>query len=244
MPRKPRVNLAGVAAHIIQRGNNRQVIFACDDDMRVYLTWLKDYAKQFEVSLHSWVLMTNHVHLLCTPGSATALSAMMQAVGRRYVQYFNRSYKRSGTLWEGRFRSCLVQEERYLLQLYRYIELNPVRAGMVDDPANYSWSSYQGNGLGKTIAMLTPHSSYLRLGHTDKERQHNYRDLFKYQIDGQLIDDIRKATNKGLALGNERFIAEIEHLTGTRLQAAKRGRRTGWRKTNASAGLPKSSGSV
>ena len=148
MPRKPRVSLAGVSEHIIQRGNNRQVIFASDDDMKAYVTWLRDYAEQFEVAIHAWVLMTNHVHLLCTPNSPSAISQMMQSVGRRYVQYFNRSYKRSGALWEGRFRSCLVQEETYLLKLYRYIELNPVRAGMVDDPADYSWSSYQGNGLG------------------------------------------------------------------------------------------------
>ncbi len=149
MPRKPRVSLAGVPEHIIQRGNNRQAIFACDDDMTVYRTWLKDYSEQLGVAIHAWVLMTNHVHILCTPKTSTAISQMMQSVGRRYVQYFNRAYKRSGTLWEGRFRSCLVQEEAYLLQLYRYIELNPVRAQIVDDPADYIWSSYQSNAFGK-----------------------------------------------------------------------------------------------
>lgn len=134
------------------------------------MTWLKDYAEEFQVEIHAWVLMTNHVHLLCTPATASATSLMMQALGRRYVQYFNRRYKRSGTLWEGRFRSSLVQEEAYLLHLYRYIELNPVRAGMVDDPADYSWSSYQSNALGQSISLLTPHRLYLGLGQTDIER--------------------------------------------------------------------------
>lgn len=133
---------SGVPEHIIQRGNNRQVIFGCEDDMKCYFTWLKEYSKKYDVKVHAWVLMTNHVHLLCTPSSGTAISQMMQSLARMYVMYFNRAYRRTGTLWEGRYKSCLVQEETYLLQLYRYIELNPVRAGMVEDPAEYSWSSY------------------------------------------------------------------------------------------------------
>ena len=234
MPRKPRASLAGVPEHLIQRGNNRQVVFASDEDMKAYVTWLKDYAEEFQVEIHAWVLMTNHVHLLCTPATASATSLMMQALGRRYVQYFNRSYKRSGTLWEGRFRSSLVQEEAYLLHLYRYIELNPVRAGMVDDPADYSWSSYQSNALGQSISLLTPHRLYLGLGQTATERQQCYRDLFRYQVDGELLDDIRKAANKGLVLGNERFVAEVEALTGKELHEKKRGRPAGWRKPRQS----------
>lgn len=156
---------------------------------------------------------------------------MMQSVGRRYVQYFNRTYQRSGTLWEGRFRSCLVQDELYLLQLYRYIELNPVRASMVEDPADYSWSSYQSNALGKNISLLTPHSLYVALGSSAKEIQANYRDLFRNQVEGKLLDDIRKAANKGIVLGNERFIDEVEVLTGKALKSGKRGRPIGWRKT-------------
>ena len=233
MPRKPRVSLPGVSEHIIQRGNNRQIIFASNEDMQAYVTWLADYAQQFEVAVHAWVLMTNHVHLLCTPKSSGAISTMMQSVGRRYVQYFNRRYQRSGTLWEGRFRSCLVQQESYLLQVYRYIELNPVRAGMVTDPADYSWSSYQSNGLGKQTKLLLPHPLYLRLGTTDKERQQHYRALFKHQVEGKLLEDIRKAANKGLVLGNERFVGEVEALTGKPLREGKRGRRIGWRKENA-----------
>ena len=230
MPRKPRVSIAGVPEHLIQRGNNWQVIFASDEDMKAYVTWLKDYAEKFKVAIHAFVLMTNHVHLLCTPGTSAAISLMMQALGRRYVQYFNRSYRRTGTLWEGRFRSSLVQEETYLLQVYRYIELNPVRAGMVDDPADYSWSSYQSNALGKSINLLTPHPLYLALGQTDSERQQHYRDLFRHQVDGELLSDIRKAANKGLILGNERFVLEVEALTGKELHEKKRGRPLGWRK--------------
>ncbi len=130
MPRKPRASAAGVPEHIIQRGNNRQVTFTSEEDMKAYVTWLKEYAKKYEVNIHAWVLMTNHVHLLCTPMTATGISQMMQSLGRMYVMYFNKTYLRSGTLWEGRYRSCLVQEETYLLQVYRYIGIKGVRAGI------------------------------------------------------------------------------------------------------------------
>jgi putative transposase len=232
MPRKLRASAVGVAEHIIQRGNNRQICFATEEDMKAYVTWLKAYAKKYQVAIHAWVLMTNHVHLLCTPSTVTGISQMMQSLGRMYVLYFNRTYRRSGTLWEGRFRSCLVQEETYLLALYRYIELNPVRAGMVDDPAEYSWSSYQCNALGKHTDLLTPHVIYKGLGKNDEERRTSYRTLFASHVDEKLLDDIRKATNKGLALGNEHFIADVQAMTGKRMVEGKRGRPTGWRKGN------------
>ncbi len=148
MARLARVAPVGVPQHIIQRGNNRQVCFAGEEDMKAYLHWLKEMSKKYQVDIHAWVLMTNHVHLLCTPWKENAVSQMMQSLGRLYVRYFNHTYQRSGTLWEGRFKSCLVQSERYLLELYRYIELNPVRADMVDKPSDYSWSSYAINALG------------------------------------------------------------------------------------------------
>jgi putative transposase len=156
---------------------------------------------------------------------------MMQSLGRMYVLYFNRQYQRSGTLWEGRYKSCLVQQETYLLELYRYIELNPVRAGMVKDPADYSWSSYQCNALGKKTDLLTPHPLFLALGIDEKRRMLSYRSLFQYHVEGKLLEDIRQASNKGLALGNEHFIADIEAITGKRLREAQRGRPLGWRKT-------------
>lgn len=149
MARLPRVCPVGVPQHVIQRGNNRQVCFASEQDFAAYAGWLKEYSKKYQVEIHAWVLMTNHVHLLCTPRTENAVSFMMQSLGRSYVQYFNFRYKRTGTLWEGRFKSCLVQEEIYLSQLYRYIELNPVRAKIVEHPSDYVWSSYQINALGK-----------------------------------------------------------------------------------------------
>lgn len=224
MPRKPRVSLVGIAEHVIQRGNNKQVIFAHDSDKKVYITWLKEYAKQFDVDIHAWVLMTNHVHLLCTPRSDYAVSSMMQALGRTYVQYFNRRYERSGTLWEGRFRSSLVQSEKYLLQVYQYIELNPVRAGMVDNPADYTWSSYQINALGKHSQLMTYHPLYLSLGDTLEQRQRHYRELFCNKISMDIIHDIRQSTNKGLVLGNNDFVVQVEFLTGKNLQEGKRSR--------------------
>jgi len=177
--------------------------------------------------------MTNHVHLLCTPRGQNAVSHMMQSLGRHYVRYFNFSYKRTGTLWEGRFKSCLVQEETYLIQLYRYIELNPVRAGMVEQPSDYVWSSYPINALGKVSELCTPHAVYLALGKDANERQASYRELFKHHVDGKLLEDIRLAVNKGMALGSERFKTEIESLSGRRMTAKKMGRPVGWRKERA-----------
>lgn len=230
MARLRRVELINVPQHIIQRGNNRHVCFTTNEDFQAYIYWLKEYSNKFSVAIHAWVLMTNHVHLLCTPRKPKAISLMMQSLGRRYVQYFNYSYKRTGTLWEGRYKACLVQQESYLLHLYRYIELNPVRASMVDEPADYIWSSYQINALGKESELCEPHSIYLGLGKTKEQRLNCYRSLFQIHIDGELLIDIRKATNKGMALGNDKFKAEIEALSGRRVTEGKRGRPTGWRK--------------
>jgi len=224
MARLQRIAPLGIPQHIIQRGNNRQVCFACDQDMAFYASLLYEYSKKFSVSLHAWVFMTNHVHLLASPNMIDGVSNMMQSVGRRYVRYFNREYRRSGTLWEGRFKSSLVQSETYLLQCQRYIELNPVRAGMVSDPAQYVWSSYQCHALGKAIKMCTPHEEYRVLGDTASLRQSAYRALFRAHVDDELIKDIRSAVNKGMALGGERFKDEIERLHNRRVRPAKMGR--------------------
>lgn len=233
MPRLPRISPSGIPAHIIQRGNNRQVCFVADEDHWAYIEWLKEYSAKYRVDIHAWVMMTNHVHLLCTPHNEAGVSKMMQSLGRRYVQYFNREYRRSGTLWEGRFKSCLVQSDKYLLKLYRYIELNPVRADMVKDPGDYRWSSYQINGLGKESKLCTPHHEYLSLGKTSAERQASYRQLFIHEVEGELLKEIRENTNKGMAVGSERFKEEIEALTGRRLHSKKRGRPVGWRKNKS-----------
>ena len=224
MARLARVSPIGFPQHIVQRGNNRQVCFGGEEDMKAYLSWLKEFSKKFFVDVHAWVLMTNHVHLLCTPYEEGAVSKLMQALGRMYVRYYNHTYQRTGTLWEGRFKSSLIDSERYLLEMYRYIELNPVRAKMVEDPSEYSWSSYACNALGIESDLQSPHTLYLALGKTKKERLKNYRELFKTHIGTELLKDIRNGVNKGLALGNDQFTQEIEALTNKRITPRKPGR--------------------
>ncbi len=226
MARLQRVSVPGVSEHVIQRGNNRQVCFASESDMKAYLHWLLEYSRKCQVDIHAWVLMSNHVHLLCTPQVNCGVSKMMQSLGRMYVRYFNYVYARSGTLWEGRFKSSLVQNERYLLEVYRYIELNPVRAGMVEDPSEYSWSSNRCNGLGLRSKLRTKHCEYQALGKTSEERQTAYRGLFKSHVDNALLTQIRECSKKGLALGNDRFTSQIESLSKRRVTARKPGRPT------------------
>jgi putative transposase len=168
--------------------------------------------------------MTNHVHLLLTPEKSNSAALLMKHLGQRYVQYVNRVYRRSGTLWEGRFRSCLAQSEDYVLACYRYIELNPVRANMVVHPREYPWSSYRANGEGAADSLLTPHDEYLRLGRSNEERHHHYRELFKAHMDPERINEIRNATNGNYALGNERFRIEIEHALKRRATPGRSGR--------------------
>jgi putative transposase len=223
MPRRPRLSPIGVPQHIIQRGNNRQVCFTSDNDIAAYAGWLDEAAKKYGVAIHAWIFMTNHVHLLATPQKEASLSAMMQYLGRFYVRYFNLNYQRTGTLWEGRFHSCLIQSEAYLLTCQRYIELNPVRAGMAQDPADYKWSSYRANGMGIESKLVTYHPLYLGLGNSKFERLKNYRLLFESELDKNLVSDIRYATNKGLILGTDKFKAEVAALTDRRTQPQKRG---------------------
>jgi len=224
MPRRARVVLPNVPLHLIQRGNNRQVCFVADEDFRVYLDWLHEYAGKTGCRIHAWVLMTNHVHLLVSAEREDASGALMKSLGQRYVQYFNRTYRRSGTLWEGRYRSCLIQAEDYLLACQRYIELNPVRARMVEHPAEYRWSSYRANAQGEASPLLDPHAVYLALGATPEARQAAYRELFRYELEPGLVDEIRRATNGNFALGNARFSAEVASLLGRRVTPGQAGR--------------------
>lgn len=175
MARLARLYLPGCAHHLIQRGNNREACFYGETDYKVYLAFLKDAAVKYQVFIHAFVLMTNHVHLLATPSDEKGVSLMMQAQGRKYVQYFNHAHSRTGTLWEGRYKSTLVDSDSYLLTVYRYIELNPVRAGMVSHASEYPWSSYGYNALAKEIQLVTPHQKYLDLGQTTEDRQQAYR---------------------------------------------------------------------
>jgi putative transposase len=168
--------------------------------------------------------MTNHVHLLLTPKKAEAVPRLIIALGRRYVQYVNRTYRRTGTLWDSRYKSSLIQAETYLLACQRYIELNPVRAAMVENPAHYRWTSYRANALGQPDGLLTPHSLYLALGRTEQQRQDAYRTLFRTHLDTDAISDIRLALNQSQQLGNARFYAKIEKVTGERREPKPRGR--------------------
>jgi len=164
MPRKPRFYLPGVPAHIIQRGNNRQAVFFCYENYHAYWSWLKSGAKAYGYTIHAYVLMTNHVHLLVTPQQADAISRFIQYVGRHYVTCINSHYGRTGSLWEGRHKGCVIEQEDCLMACSRYIELNPVRAGMVKQPGEYQWSSYRSNAFGEGDELLTRHGLYMALG--------------------------------------------------------------------------------
>lgn len=224
MPRRPRTHLDGQPLHIVQRGHNRDACFFTEEDYLAYLNWLGEALAGSGCQLHAYVLMTNHVHLLLTPEKADSVPKLLISLGRRYVQYINRTYKRTGTLWDSRYKSSLIQAETYLLTCMRYIELNPVRAGMVDDPAHYRWSSYRSNGLGQTNELLTSHPAYLDLGRDAGEQQTFYRKLFRAHLDDEAIDDIRLALNQSLPLGNSRFHAAIAAAIGERREARPRGR--------------------
>ncbi|MDP1635053.1 MAG: transposase [Gallionellaceae bacterium] len=224
MPRRARISLGGVPLHIIQRGNNRQACFFTDDDYRFYLDHLSQCAQHAGCAVHAYVLMTNHVHLLLTPRESGASGRLMKLLGQRYVQHVNRLYRRSGTLWEGRFRSCIVQDEAYLLGCSRYIELNPVRAGMVAHPAEYPWSSYRANAQGEANGLVEAHPLYTALGRQTQQRQTAYRDLFHQEFEPGFADEIRRATNGNFALGSERFLAEVTAALGCRAIPGKSGR--------------------
>lgn len=210
--------------HVVQRGHNRDACFFAEEDYLAYREWLGEALKATGCQLHAYVQMTNHLHLLLTPPAPDAVSQLVISLGRRYVQYINKSYRRTGTLWDSRYKSSLVQADTYLLLCQRYIELNPVRAAMVDDPAHYRWSSYRANGLGQADPLLTPHPVYAGLGAKQADRLAAYRALFSPELDTEAIADIRLALNQGQPLGNSRFLARIEQATGQRREVKPRGR--------------------
>ena len=225
MPRLPRFNLIDVPQHIIQRGNNRQACFFDDADYLFYLDCLQSAADNAGCDVHAYVLMTNHVHILATPRRGHAVSRMMQSVGRRYVRHINTRYRRTGTLWEGRYRASLVEAERYLLTCYRYIERNPVRArNLAQAPADYRWSSYHANALGRGDAWLTPHPTYSALGRTPAERRACYRALFDQALPAAALDEVRQSTNQGVVLGGETFRQRIEAALDIRTRPGSPGR--------------------
>jgi putative transposase len=224
MPRRPRIHIDGLPLHIVQRGHNRQPCFFAEDDYHAYSFWLNEALVECRCELHAYVFMTNHVHLLLTPKTAAGVPEVLISLGRRYVQYVNRTYRRTGTLWDSRYKSSLVQEDNYLLACQRYVELNPVRARMTADPAYYRWSSYRATGLGEANKLLSPHPLYLCLGETSADRQAAYRGLFRPELDQAAVSDIRLALMHGQPLGNERFRVEIEKATGITCEARPPGR--------------------
>jgi len=209
MARLGRYFIAGQALHLIQRGNNRQAIFHSDDDYRIYRSWLGEAAQEYGCAIHAYVLMTNHVHLLVTPDNKDSVPRTMQVLGRRYVRHFNFSYRRTGTLWEGRYRAAPIDSEAYFLSCGRYIELNPVRAKLVARPLDYRWSSYRAHAHGKADPLLTSHAVYEGLGRNAAAREGAYRALFETPLAKDFVDALRDATNGGWALGSERFKAGI-----------------------------------
>ncbi|MCG6969628.1 MAG: transposase [Gammaproteobacteria bacterium] len=224
MPRKPRFYLPGVPVHVVQRGNNRGLIFFAEGDYPHYLDCLKEAADRYACKIHAYVLMSNHVHILASPENRDSISRMMQYVGRRYVPYINHTYERSGTLWEGRYKGSLVQDDRYLLACMRYIELNPVRAKMVKTAAAYRWSSYAANASGRSNPVITPHSVYLALGKDAQSRRAVYKAMFRSALDSQTMESIRSAWQTGTPLGNERFKQKIEKTLKMKVGYARRGR--------------------
>jgi len=224
MPRKPRFVIPGVPMHIVQRGHNRDPVFYDEQDYLVYLGFLKEASDRYGCAIHAYVLMTNHIHILATPESKDSVTRMMQHVGRRYVPYVNHTYGSSGSIWEGRYKASLVQDEEYLLTCMRYIELNPVRANMVRTAAHYRWSSYRFNGQGKGDELLKPHSEYLALSADSEVRREAYKILFKSHLDSGVIDDIRSAWQTGTPYGNDQFRERVEKKLGCKVGQSRRGR--------------------
>jgi putative transposase len=225
MARPLRLILPGVAAHIIQRGNNRSACFRQDSDYLTYLAYLRHLSSKYRCDLHAYCLMTNHVHLLLSPSTPAACAMVMRDLGRCYVRYFNRRYERTGTLWEGRFRSCIAESAHYVLACHRYIELNPVRAGMTDHPGGYLWSSYAVNAGMRADPLIKPHCEFFALASDAHGRHAAYRALFDQRLDERLQQSIRDATNGGYPLASEAFKAGVVAPLGGRTQRGKPGPR-------------------
>lgn len=225
MARPTRYFLPDQPLHVIQRGNNRQAIFFRDDDYRRCRDWLMSAAAEHGVAVHAYVFMTNHIHLLATPRHEASLPRMMQSLGRRYVRHLNTTYRRTGTLWEGRYRAAPIDSEAHFLACCRYIELNPVRAGLCAHPGDYPWSSYAAHALGAADELLADHALYRALGSAAAARQAAYGELFGQALDPAFIDELRAATNGGWAIGSERFKREIGAALGRRVAPLPKGRR-------------------
>ena len=224
MARQPRLVLPDQPHHVLQRGNDNQPIFRDDDDHRRFLEFLRESAKFYRVAIHAYVLMPNHVHLLATPADEDGLAAMMQKVGRLYVPWFNNKYGRSGTLFQGRFRTSVIDANAYFLACVRYIELNPQRNQLAFDPLEYPWSSYAHHAGVRPDPLITDHAKYWELGNTPFQREAAYIELAQQVMSGQELDAINAAVLKGAPLGSHAFMLELERKTKRQILPAKRGR--------------------
>jgi putative transposase len=224
MPRQPRYFIPDIPQHVITRGIDRQAVFFQKQDYTLYRQALRDAATKSRCQVHAYVLMTNHVHLLATPEQERSLPLMMQAMGRNYVQRLNARYQRTGALWEGRYRASPVQSDYYLLACQRYIELNPIRAGMVAAPGEYPYSSYCHPALGEEDPLLSSHANYVRLDADPAARCQAYRTLFSDTLSEALLTLLRKNTNACTVIGNGRFKKRIATMLGRPLPTGKRGR--------------------
>jgi len=224
MARPHRLEPAGVALHVIQRGNNRAACFFGDIDRLFYLKCLAKYGERRGCVIHAYALMTNHVHLLITPSTPGGVSRMLQDVGRQYVRAINNARSRTGTLWEGRFKSNLIDSETYLLACHRYIELNPVRAGLATAPLDYRWTSHAYYAQGAPNTLISEHPVYVGLGANPQDRRQKFLSLFDSPIEEHELAKLRTAVNKGWALGSETFLDRMGAVLGESLRPARRGR--------------------
>ena len=224
MARQPRLVIPSQAHHIVQFAVDKQTIFRDADDHRCFLGWLRDAAKQYKVAIHAYVLMPDHLHLLATPATADGLARMMQWVGRHYVPYFNRKYQRAGTLWQGRFKATVVDAATYLLPCSRFIELNPVRAGLVTNPIDYPWSSYAHHVGSVPDPVIVDHMVYWALGNTPFQREANYKQLAEQALTSSELQAFNDSVHKGWVMGSESFKTELEKQTSRQVRPGRRGR--------------------
>jgi putative transposase len=231
MARLPRLQVAGIPVHVLLRGNNRQPVFYVEDDYHLYLDTLRMAAREFDFSVHAFSLMPTHIHLVGTPRQADSLSKAMQAVGRRYTRHFNLSNDRTGTLWEGRFRSMLFEPVHYLLPLMCYVDTNAVRTGIVFSPEQYRWSTFKHHAGIESIPWVSDHSDYWALGNTPFERQMRYREYCDAGLSTSAIEQIRAHVHSGWPLGDSTFLQRLGRTTERRVSPLAKGRPPGSKKT-------------
>lgn len=224
MPRRARLKIPGVTVHLIQRAVADQACFFKEADYRFYLESLTELAARFNCAVHAYALLENEVHILATPKDAEGASSLMKHLSQRYVQYVNQTYARTGSLWEGRFRSSLLQGADYILACYRYIEQAPVRAGVCSQARQYAWSSYRCNAEGKSNALITPHKLYQKLASDAAERNLAYRALCKTPLPTPMQEILRRASNGAHVLGNAKFVAQVEAEVGYKVTRGRVGR--------------------